>query len=225
MLHNILTNTAAADIAVAQLLTCMAAALLLGVFLAAVHTYKNTYSKNFILTLILLPAIVQSVILLVNGNVGTGVAVMGAFSLVRFRSAPGNSREISSIFLAMAAGLAVGTGYIGIAALMTVVIGIAMVAVLSLPMGNRSLNKRELKITIPEHLDYSGIFEDIFSSYTRSAELKCVKTVNMGSLYELHYGVDLKSEEKEKQMLDAIRCRNGNLPIVCGRKPDAREEL
>lgn len=98
-------------------------------------------------------------------------------------------------------------------------------AELSLPMGNRSLNKRELKITIPEHLDYSGIFEDIFSSYTRSAELKCVKTVNMGSLYELHYGVDLKSEEKEKQMLDAIRCRNGNLPIVCGQKPDAREEL
>lgn len=225
MLHNILTNTSATDVSVEQLLICMAVALGLGCVLAVLHTYKNTYSKNFILTLVILPAIVQAVILLVNGNVGTGVAVMGAFSLVRFRSAPGNSREIASIFLAMAVGLAIGTGYLGIAILMTLGIGIVMALVLSLPVGQVSLRRRELKITIPENLDYQGIFEDIFLKYTKSAELKCVKTVNMGSLYELRYAVCLKDEQQEKEMLDGIRCRNGNLPIVCGRFPDSAESL
>lgn len=225
MLYNILTNTTASDVTTEQLIICMAAALVLGGVLAVLHTYKNTYSKNFILTLIALPAIVQAVILLVNGNVGTGVAVMGAFSLVRFRSVPGNSREIGSIFLAMAVGLAVGTGYIGIAALMTVVIGGAMALVLALPFGGGSMSRRELKVTIPENLDYQGIFDDIFSKYARTASLQSVKTVNMGSLYELRYAVELKQEREEKEMLDGIRCRNGNLPVVCGRRPDSREEL
>ena len=156
--------------------------------------YQNTYSRNFIITLALLPAIVQAVIMIVNGNLGTGVAVMGAFSLVRFRSVPGNSREIGSVFLSMAVGLAAGMGYLGLAALLTLVIGLASVLLVSLPVGRGSMNGRELKVTIPENLDYTGIFDDIFAKYTGRAQLLRVKTVNMGSLYELCYRVELKNE-------------------------------
>ena len=162
-------------------------------------------------------------IMLVNGNLGTGVAVMGAFSLVRFRSLPGNAREIGSIFLAMALGLAAGMGYLGTAMLLMIVSGGITILLISLPAGRAG--RKELKITIPENLDYSGIFDDIFAKYTKKSELVRVRTVNMGSLYELCYQVDLKSEFIEKNMLDEIRCRNGNLTIVCGRLPDGRDEL
>lgn len=225
MLNSILTGTVSAGISTEQFLICMFTALGLGVVLAWFHTYKNKYSKNFIMTLALLPVIVQSVIMVVNGNLGTGVAVMGAFSLVRFRSVPGDSREIGSIFLAMAVGLSVGMGYLGMAALLTVVVGIATMIFVSLPVGNSGLKERELKVTIPENLDYMGIFDDIFDQYTNSAKLMKVKTVNMGSLYELCYRLELKNEKEEKCMLDEIRCRNGNLNIVCGHIPDAKEEL
>ena len=162
-------------------------------------------------------------IMLVNGNLGTGVAVMGAFSLVRFRSLPGNAREIGSIFLAMALGLAAGMGFLGTAMLLMIVSGGITILLISLPAGRAG--RKELKITIPENLDYSGIFDDIFAKYTKKSELVRVRTVNMGSLYELCYQVDLKSEFIEKNMLDEIRCRNGNLTIVCGRLPDGRDEL
>lgn len=162
-------------------------------------------------------------IMLVNGNLGTGVAVMGAFSLVRFRSLPGNAREIGSIFLAMALGLAAGMGYLGTAMLLMIVSGGITILLISLPAGRAG--RKELKITIPENLNYSGIFDDIFAKYTKRSELVRVRTVNMGSLYELCYQVDLKSEFIEKNMLDEIRCRNGNLTIVCGRLPDGRDEL
>lgn len=198
---------------------------MLGVLLTLLHQYKNTASKNFAVTLALLPAMVQAVIMLVNGNLGTGVAVMGAFSLVRFRSLPGNAREIGSIFLAMALGLACGMGYLGIAALLLILIGLAELALLSLPFGRSTLMKRELRVTIPESLDYSGIFEDLFQKYTVSAELVRVKTVNMGSLYELCYQVELRSDQIEKRMLDEVRCRNGNLTVVCGRIAGSGGEL
>ena len=148
---------------------------------------------------------------------------MGAFSLVRFRSLSGNAREIGSIFLAMALGLAAGMGYLGTAMLLMIVSGGITILLISLPAGRAG--RKELKITIPENLDYSGIFDDIFAKYTKKSELVRVRTVNMGSLYELCYQVDLKSEFIEKNMLDEIRCRNGNLTIVCGRLPDGRDEL
>ena len=225
MLDSILTETSGSSLTMGHLLVCMLVSLGLGAFLAVLHTFKNTYSKNFIVTLALLPAIVQAVITIVNGNLGTGVAVMGAFSLVRFRSVPGNSREIGSIFLAMAVGLAAGMGYLGVAVMLSVVIGAAMILLVSLPFGKKGFTKRELKITIPENLDYMGIFDDIFSKYSGKVQLNRVKTVIMGSLYELCYQVDLKAEQEEKEMLDEIRCRNGNLPVVCGRVPEGREEL
>ena len=223
MLESVLTETVNTGITMGQFLLCTITSVMLGAVLAAVHTYRNQYSRSFILTLVLLPAMVQTVIMLVNGNLGTGVAVMGAFSLVRFRSLPGNAREIGSIFLAMALGLAAGMGYLGTAMLLMIVSGGITIHLISLPAGRAG--RKELKITIPENLNYSGIFDDIFAKYTKRSELVRVRTVNMGSLYELCYQVDLKSEFIEKNMLDEIRCRNGNLTIVCGRLPDGRDEL
>lgn len=163
--------------------------------------------------------------MIVNGNLGTGVAVMGAFSLVRFRSLPGNSREIGNIFLAMAIGLATGVGYVGIAAVLFVIVAVIQVLLMILPMIGENQYEKDLKITIPENLDYQNIFDDVFETYTVSAELNKVRTVNMGSLYELQYRVTLKDQSKEKAFLDDLRCRNGNLNISCGRPATNREEL
>lgn len=216
MLESILNETAS-NITMVHMAVCTAVSLVLGFVLAAVHRYRNRSSRSFLMTLVLLPAIVQMVIMMVNGNLGTGVAVMGAFSLVRFRSMPGNAREISSVFLAMAIGLADGMGYIGIGIFMMAVVGTVTVILLMAPDMSGQFLHKELKVTIPENLDYNGVFDDIFMKYTRKAEMMRVKTVNMGSLYELCYAVELKSCDMEKNMLDEIRCRNGNLTVVCGR--------
>ena len=224
MLNSILDNGTAASVSVEEFLACMLVSLALGAALAWIHGYRNRVSRNFLITLVSLPAVVQMVIMMVNGNLGTGVAVMGAFSLVRFRSAPGNAREITSIFAAMAAGLATGMGYIGAAAVMTLVVGFVTIILLRIP-DKGALAKRELKVTIPEDLDYAGIFDDLFRQYTDGAELVRVRTVNMGSLYELQYHVALKDMQAEKEFLDQIRCRNGNLELVCGKIPSDREEL
>jgi len=187
--------------------------------------YKNTYTQSMAVTLALLPAMVQVIILLVNGNLGAGVAVSGAFSLVRFRSAAGSARDITCIFLAMTLGLATGMGYIGIAIVTGAVMCILLTAYAALSFGRKPEAEKELKITIPENLDYTGLFDDLFGEYTRSAELISVRTTGMGSLYNLHYHVRLVSPEIEKQFLDAIRCRNGNLDIVCGKVPQVKEAL
>lgn len=225
MLSSILTSATAPSIALEEFLICSAASLMLGIALAWVHTYKNQVTRNFILTLVLLPVIVQTVIMLVNGNLGTGVAVMGAFSLIRFRSMPGNSREIVSVFLAMAIGLAAGMGYLVVAAVLLVAVGIITVIMTHLPILDGRSQERELKVTIPENLDYQGVFDDLFDNYTNKAELMRVRTVNMGGLYELQYHIYLKHENKEKEFLDQVRCRNGNLSLVCGRIPTGKETL
>ena len=168
--------------------------------------------------LALLPLIVQMVITLVNGNLGAGIAVMGVFNLVRFRSIPGSAKDIGSVFLAMAIGLADGMGYVGLAALTFVIAAIALVALTALRFGQRGSGERILKITIPENLDYEGLFDDLFDQYTRVHTLVKVKTSNMGTLYELEYRVTLRSDSVPKAFLDALRCRNGNLNIVCGRE-------
>ena len=223
-LNSILTTTQS-NLSLMEFLLCTGVSVLLGLVLAAIHTYKNHCSRNFVLTLSMLPAIIQTIIMMVNGNLGTGVAVMGAFSLVRFRSLPGNSREIQSVFMAMAIGLATGMGYLGLAVLLLLIAGGMTVLLILIPTNNSDFTERELKVTIPENLDYYGIFDDVFETYVKKYELLKVKTVNMGSLYELQYRVDLKREEQEKAFIDNLRCRNGNLTIVCGRVAREREEL
>ena len=196
----------------------------LGLISTLVYMYRNEYSKNFVVTLTLLPAIVGAVILMVNGNLGTGIAVMGAFSLVRFRSIPGGAREIGSIFLAMAIGLATGTGYLGVALVLTLVIGGMSLMLFASPFGELGETEKDLRIVIPEELDYMTIFDDLFAKYTKRANLVTAKTTNMGSLYELQYQISLKDRKKEKDFIDELRCRNGNLTIICGRLKK-KEEL
>lgn len=208
-----------------SLLACTVASIILGIGVACVYMYKNVYNRNFVITLALLPAMVQVVISLVNGNLGTGIAVLGAFSLVRFRSVPGSAREISSIFFAMAIGLATAMGYILYAFIFLLIIGAMTILLTVIRFGDSRSQEKDLRITIPEDLDYTGIFDDLFTTYTRRAELIRVKTTNMGSLYELRYHIVLKDENAEKQFLDKLRCRNGNLTILCGRIATGKDEL
>ena len=221
MLNSILTTTLSME----NFLICTLASLVLGGVLALVHGRFNNSSKGFVMTMALLPAVVQIVILLVNGNLGTGVAVMGAFSLIRFRSVPGSAKEISSLFMAMAVGLATGTGYVGVAVLFVLIVGGASVIFNVTSFGETRTREKELKITIPEGMDYMEIFNDIFDEYTKKTELIRVKTSNMGSLYKLHYQILIKDPAKEKAMIDELRCRNGNLEISCGRVTTMAEEL
>lgn len=197
----------------------------LGLGIAVVYMVKNKYTKSFVITLALLPAMVQIVIMLVNGNLGAGVAVAGAFSLVRFRSVPGTARDISSIFFAMAIGLATGMGYLFYAFVFLIVIGLTNVFLFASKFGEEKQDTRVLKITIPETLDYEDLFDDLFDKYTQSAELDRVRTTNMGSLFELSYTIRLKTPKIPKSFFDELRCRNGNLNIILHRPSTDKDEL
>ena len=194
-------------------LICSLVSLALGAVISWAAGFKSRQSKSFLLALLLIPAIVQMVIMLVNDNVGAGVAVMGAFSLVRFRSAPGSAKEIVSIFLAMATGLATAKGYLALAAVFVIVVCLIMVISNFVTVKVKDDLQRELKITIPEDLNYAHEFDDLFEKYTRQFKLMNVKTTNMGSLYKLIYQVELKSEDNVQAFIDELRCRNGNLEI------------
>ena len=214
MLESIL----ASGITLPAFLICTAVSLVLGIATALISMYRTKCSQSFAVTLAVLPAIVQIVIMLVNGNVGAGVAVAGAFSLVRFRSVPGTAREIGVIFLAMALGLATGMGYVVLAAVFFVVIAAVLFLLTKLGFGTRRTDERLLRITIPENLDYDCLFDDLFATYTTAHTLERVKTANMGTLYELQYRVTLRDAQVPKAFLDALRCRNGNLNLTCSRE-------
>lgn len=214
-------------ISVTDFMLCLGFSLVLGLIMAGTYMYRSRYTKSFVVTLALLPAVVCIVIMLVNGNVGTGVAVAGAFSLVRFRSVPGSAKEICMLFLAMGAGLISGMGYLGFAILFTVVMCIMFMLYNRLDFGSKKNSNayKTFVITIPEDLDYSNVFDDIFDRYTTSSDLTCVKTTNMGSMFRLTYNVTLKDAAKEKEMIDKLRCRNGNLEITVSKQETTTSEL
>ena len=214
MLNSILGT----ELTLTSFLICTGVSLLLGVGTALVAGYRSRSTQSLAVTLAILPAVVQAVIMLVNGSIGAGIAVAGAFSLVRFRSAPGTAREIAAIFLAMAIGLATGMGYVRLAALLFLILAGAMLALTALRFGQKEDAGRILKITIPEDLDYDGLFDDLFERYTTAHTLEKVKTTNMGTLYELRYRITLRQEPVPKVFLDELRCRNGNLNITCCRE-------
>lgn len=198
----------------------------LGVVIALTYMKTGKVSKNFARTLVVLPVLVCVVMLAVNGNLGASVAVLGAFSLVRFRSLQGTSREIGFIFFAMTVGITCSIGYLFFAVAVTLLVCAVHLFLTLLRFGEKREQEQELRITIPENLDYTEIFDDLFAEFTGSAKLIRVKTTNMGSMYELTYHVKLKDGAKEKEFLDEIRCRNGNLTVVCGRCDyDMWEEL
>lgn len=214
-------------ISLGDFLICVGCALLIGLILAGFYMYRSRYTKSFVATLALLPAVVCVVIMMVNGNVGTGVAVAGAFSLVRFRSVPGSAKEIGAIFLAMGTGLVVGMGYLGYAFLCALVLGLVSALYSRLDFGAKKQTAlyKTLHITIPEDLDYTDVFEPILREYTTDCELTQVKTTNMGSLFRLTYNLTLKNAGEEKDMIDELRCRNGNLEISISRQETVIGEL
>ncbi len=231
MLNNIFKGIFDSDtvttIAISDFLACVVSALVMGLILALCYMYKTRYTKSFVATIALLPAVVCVVIMMVNGNIGTAVAVAGAFSLVRFRSAAGTAKEILAIFLAMGTGLVVGMGYIGFGFLCAIIFGAVSMLYSTLDFGVRKRGQKykTLHITIPEDLDYTGVFDDLLKEYTSEYELTHVKTTNMGSLYRLTYDLVLRDPSKEKEFIDQLRCRNGNLEISISKQETQVAEL
>ena len=198
-------------------LICTGVAILLGIVIALSYAVKNNNcSRNFIISIATLPVVVEVVILLVN-SLTTGIAIAGLFNLVRYRSIPGNAREITNIFMATVAGVTVGTGYIAYAVLFSVIVIAINLLVSCTPLGKEPEGLKTLRVTVPESLDFEGVFDDIFEKYTTMHQVDRIKTTNMGSLYQISYTVKLKSGVSEKEMIDEIRVRNGNLDIISSR--------
>ena len=223
----IFKSVLASSITLYSFFICLFSSVIIGLAVALVYIKtEKRYSSGFVVTLALLPAVVQIIIMMVNGNLGAGVAVAGAFSLVRFRSIPGTAKEIGAIFIALAAGLATGMGYIAFAAIFALVMLLLMLVYSALKLGARAAaRKKELTVVIPENLNYTAAFNDLFEKYTDYCELISVKTTNMGSLFKLKYEIRLKSEKEEKEFIDSLRCRNGNLEIMCCRLAENGENL
>ena len=213
MLTNLFTNTTT-NINTISLIICSIISIIAGVLIALAHKKTSKYTKGYLTTISMLPFIVQIIIILVNGNLGTGIAIMGAFSLVRFRSIPGSAKEILTVFFAMSVGLAIGTGYIVFASLITIIGCFLLLVYDKLNIFEKKQQEKILKIVIPEDLDYTEVFDDIFINYTKKQTLKQVKMIDMGSLFELTYLIEFKENIKEKQFIDDLRIKNGNLKII-----------
>ncbi len=205
------------NISLAEFLICMATAMILGIFMAKIYSYKTKCSKSFLATLALIPLVITMIIIMVNGNVGAGIAVAGAFSLVRFRSVPGTAKEIGAIFIAMATGITIGMGYIGFAIIFTIIAVIFAFILEIVNFTDTTHDEQMLSISIPENLNYTDVFDDIFDKYVEKVELISAKSTNMGSLFKLTYTIELKNKQLEKEFLDELRCRNGNLDIMISR--------
>lgn len=209
-----------------QFAASIGVSLLLGLLIAMTYMYKTRFTRSFVVTLAILPAIICMIILMVNGSVGTGIAVAGAFSLVRFRSVPGTAREICMIFLSMATGLITGMGYLAVGAVFTALLCAVFLAYTLSGFGRNNGSKyKTVRVVVPEDLDYTGVFDDIFSEYTASYELAGVKTTNMGSMFKFTYDVVISDPSREKEMIDKLRCRNGNLEISVSRQETTQTEL
>ena len=211
---NSIFNGVSSSIEFRSIMICIGCSIILGLIVA--FTYKSTgkYSKNFLITLTMLPLLVEAVIIMVNGNLGTSVAILGAFSLVKFRSIPGTSKEILCVFFAMTIGLACGMGHVFFASVVTLIGWFIIILWSKINLFEFNGYVKQLKIIMPENLDYTDVFNDIFKKYTKKIELDKVKTTNMGSLFELTYRVVLKPRANEKKFIDDLRVRNGNLKIV-----------
>ena len=220
MLNSIFETNASSSIGLTEVLISMIMAIILGFIIALVHKKTSKYSKNFLITVTLLPILVEAVMLMVNGNLGTSIAIMGAFSLVRFRSIPGTSKEILIVFFAMAIGLSCGMGQIWFACILTLLGCLLLILLNKLTIFEKDKNEKKLKILIPENLEYENVFDDIFKECTNKVVLEKTKTTNMGSMFELSYRVNIKDGILEKDFLDKLRTRNGNLKISLERIED-----
>lgn len=222
LFYDIFTDTAVDP---TMMMLAIGVSLLLGLAVAKVYQFKTVYSKSFVMSLALLPTLIAIVIFLVNGSLGAGVAVMGAFSLIRFRSAPGGAKELVSIFLVMTIGIAIGMGYLVFATVFTLIMSLVMLLLEVVNFGQMKHSMRQLTIVIPESLDYESIFDDIFNKAANHVELANVKTSDMGSLFKIKYIIQLNGRMTEKELIDALRTRNGNLEIAISRYITKENEL
>ena len=208
-----------------QFLIAVLASMVLGFVVSIYYMFRNTYSKSFVPSLILIPAIECVVIIMINGNMGAGIAVAGSFALIRFRSARGSAKDLTAIFMAMAIGIICGTGYIGIAVLFTLIVCAVGMFLSFAKYGECDGKMRYLKITVPENLNYDEAFEEVLDNYCSSYEIEKVKTLSLGSLFRVDYSIVMKDTSKIKEMIDDLRIRNNNLEIVCGKEAVSKEEL
>ena len=213
-----LNSVISTEITLTSFLICIFSSIILGVLASLVFNAGSHHSGSWAQSIAMLPSVVTLVIMLVNGNIGAGLAVAGTFAMVRFRSAVGSAKEITGLFYSVAIGLACGMGYVGFAAIFFVIIAVFEFCMKKSHFGDVGNKHRQLKITIPENLDYEGLFEDVFEKHTSYHELIKVKTTNMGTLFELSYHIRLKDNTASKQFIDDLRCRNGNLGIICSRE-------
>lgn len=212
MMNSVMTN----PIQVSTFLICLVTAMILGVLTALVFFYRSRHSVGFAISLAILPMVVCIIIMMVNGNIGTGIAVAGAFTLVRFRSVPGKAIEIAALFVAMAIGLILGMGYIGVAVMFFALAAVFVLVLTRVNFGAAGRGEKQMKITIPENLNYDGLFDDLFKQYTNRIQLRQIRSTNMGTLFELTYDVVFKDASVPKEFIDDVRSRNGNLNIIIG---------
>ena len=218
---SIFDTNASSSISIENFFVCFSLSFILGMILAVGYTLKSRYTKSFAISLVLMPPVICIIIMLVNGNLGAGVAVAGVFGVARYRSAQGSSKQIVSIFIAMCSGLLIGMGYIAFSLIFTIVMAVLLFMLNILKIWDKQQVPKEktLYITIPEDLNFTEAFDDIFKEYTQSCETVCVRTTNMGSMYKLKYDIVLKDLKQEKLFIDSLRCRNGNLEImICNRE-------
>ncbi len=218
MFNSIFNTTSTLNIGIDSFLICMTVSIILGIVMAKIYAYKTRCTKGFISTLALLPLVVSMVIIMVNGNIGTGVAVAGAFSLVRFRSVPGSAKEIGAIFTAMCTGLTLGMGYIAFAVIFSLLASIFSLILNISNLFSNNIENRILTLTIPESLNYTNLFEEIFTKYLNNYNLVSSKMTNMGSLFKLRYEIEFKNLKKEKEFIDELRVKNGNLEIIVSKQ-------
>ena len=222
---NLFGSILTGDFTLIQFMIVIIVSMLLGFIVSLAFMFRNTYSKTFITSLIIIPAIETVVILLVNDNLGVGLSVAGSFALIRFRSIKGNAKELVAIFMSMAIGILCGTGYVVLGVIFTLLLSLIMVVLALTNFGKAKELDKYLKITIPESLNYDEVFNDILKKYTKTYELISIKTLNLGSLYRIEYHITLKDPKNIKKMIDELRTRNGNLEIMCSNLATNREEL
>jgi len=220
-------SAAQSDLTIADFLMCIGCTLVIGLILSFGYMHKSRYTKSFVVTLNLLPTVVCVVIMMVNGNIGAGVAVAGAFSLVRFRSIPGSAKEITMLFLAMGSGLIVGMGFPGFAFVFAIIMCLCCILYNRLDFGEKKNTAayKTLTVTIPEDLEYTGLLEEVLDEYAFSYELVRVKTSNMGTMFKLTYDITLRDVTKEMELINMLRCRNGNLEITVSKQQSAVYQL
>lgn len=227
MFNSIFQESTGNVITTGDIFLALGVALLSGVVFATMCFYKTRSTKSFLMATSLLPMVVALVIILVNGNIGAGIAIAGAFSLVRFRSAAGTAKEICIIFISMAAGLTFGMGFLAYGAIFMVGAGAVLMLCETLKIWERKpvLKEKNVRITLPENLDYTSVFNDIFDKYAERYDMVKMKTTNMGSMFRVDYHIVMKDITKEKEMVDELRMRNGNLEVVVQRTDYTGSEL